>query len=98
MYLENFIKENPEINVTIKGIELIDFGNTIADRAVKKYIDQHDEKAYTRQDVINKFQVCSATLWRWEKMGLLKGKKIGRRLFYPESEIKRVMNLKNNEK
>jgi hypothetical protein len=95
MYLEQFIKENPNVNITVNGGELIDFGNIIADRAVKRYIEKHDEKAYTRQEVIDKFNICSATLWRWDKLGLIEGKKIGRRLFYPESEIKRVLNLKN---
>lgn len=98
MYLENFIKENPSINVTINADELLNFGQNIAERAVKKFIEKHDEKAFTRQEVIQKFNICSATLWRWDKLGLINGKKIGRRLFYPESEIKRVLNLKDEEK
>ena len=98
MYLEQFIQENSNVSITVKGGELLLLGQSIADRAVKKYIEQHDEKAYTRQEVIEKFNICSATLWRWDKLGLIEGKKIGRRLYYPESEIKRVMNLKNEEK
>ena len=66
--------------------------------AVVFMVQVHVMELFARQEVIDKFNICSATLWRWDKLGLLEGKKIGRRLFYPESEIKRVLNLKNQEK
>ena len=98
MYIEQIIKENPNINITVNAVELMEFGQGIADRAVRKYIEKHDERAYTRNEVIEKFSICSATLWRWDKMGLIESKKIGNRLFYPESEVKRLLTLKNEEK
>jgi hypothetical protein len=70
------------------------FGQDIADRAVKSYIEKHDEKVYSRNDVIEKFKICSATLWRWEKNGLIEGKKIGNRSFFAESEINRLVGQK----
>lgn len=98
MTIENLIKENPGINITVKAGELMEFGNSIADRAVKTYINKHDEKVYSRKDVVQKFGICEATLWRWEKMNLINSKKIGNRVFYPESEIKRLLTQKGGEK
>ncbi len=94
MTIENLIKENPGINVTIRAIELMELVENTADRTVKKYIEKHDEKVYTRNEVIEKFKICSATLWRWDKMNLIESKKIGNRVFYPESEIKRLTSMK----
>ena len=98
MNVENLIKENPGINITVKAGELLEFGNSIADRTVKSYINKHDEKVYSRKDVVQKFGICEATLWRWEKLNLIESKKIGNRVFYPESEIKRLTSLKGGEK
>jgi hypothetical protein len=93
-FLEQIIKANPGINLTVKAGELLEFGNSIADRTVKTFLQKHDEKVYTRNEVIEKFKICSATLWRWDKMNLIESKKIGNRVFYPESEIKRLTNMK----
>ena len=90
MNLEQLIKENPNLNLTVRAGELLEFGQRIANDAVQTFIQKHDEKVYSRQDVIEKFKICSATLWRWEKMNLIECKKIGNRSFYPESEIKRL--------
>jgi hypothetical protein len=98
MYLEQIIKESPGINITVKAGELMEFGQSIADRAVKTFIEKKDEKVYTRNEIIGKFQICSATLWRWEKMNLIECKKIGNRSYYPESEIKRLISQKGGEK
>lgn len=98
MTIENLINENPGINITVKAGELLEFGQIIADRAVKTFLKKHDEKVYSRNEVIEKFKICSATLWRWDKLNLIESKKIGNRVFYPESEIKRLTSLKGGEK
>lgn len=94
MFLEQIINVNPGINITVKAGELLEFGNSIADRTVKTFLQKHDEKVFTRNEVIEKFKICSATLWRWDKMNLIESKKIGNRVFYPESEIKRLTSQK----
>lgn len=97
MYLEQMIKENPGINITVKAGELLEFGQNIADRAVKTYIEKKDEKVYSRKEVVQKFGICEATLWRWHKLNLIESKKIGNRVFYAESEIKRLTSQKGGE-
>ena len=97
MTIENLIKENPGINITVKAGELMEFGQQIADRAVKVYIERKDEKVYSRKDVTQIFGICQASLWRYTKMGLIDSKKIGNRVFYPESEIKRLISQKGGE-
>ncbi len=98
MNIEAIIKENPGINITINAGELMEFGQSIATQTANTILQNHEEKIYTRNEVIAKFNVCSATLWRWDKMGLIQGKKIGNRRYYPESEIKRLISQKGGEK
>lgn len=95
MNLDELIKQYSNINITIKASDLLEFGQQIADRAVKTYIEQKDEKVFSRKEVVQKFGICEATLWRWERMNLIECKKIGSRNFYPESEIKRLTKLKD---
>lgn len=97
MTLQQILKENPDINITINARELLEFGQLIADNTVSTYIQKHDEKVFSRDEVMRKFKICSATLWRWDKNNLIKGTKIGNRLFYPESEVKRLLNQKGGE-
>lgn len=97
MTIENLIKENPGINITVKAGELLEFGQTIAYRTVQTFLQKHDEKVFTRNEVIEKFKICSSTLWRWDKMNLIESKKIGNRVYYPESEIKRLISQKKGE-
>jgi hypothetical protein len=98
MYLEQMIKENPGINLTVNAGELLEFGQSIAAQTAKTVLEKNHEKVYTRNEVIEKFKICSATLWRWDKMRLIESKKIGNRVFYPESEIKRLTSLKGGDK
>lgn len=98
MTIENLIKENPGINLTVNASDLLVFAQNIANQTAKTILEKHDEKVYSRQQVIEKFGICSATLWRWEKLNLIESKKIGNRVFYPESEIKRLTSQKGSEK
>lgn len=98
MKLEKIIEENPGINLTVSASDLMEFGQSIVTQTTKTILDNQDEKIYTRDEVIQKFNICSATLWRWDKMGLIQGKKIGNRRYYPESGIKQLMSQKGGEK
>ena len=94
MDIEKLLKENPNINITVNAGDLLAFGQIIATQTANSILEKHDEKVYSRDEVIEKFQICSATLWRWNRLDLIQSKKIGRRQFYSESEIKRLMNEK----
>jgi hypothetical protein len=98
MKTSEIIKEFPDLSISIKAADLKSFGEEIASNAIKTFIERKDERIYNRNEVIDKFRICSATLWRWEKHGLIESRKIGNRSFYPESEIKRLMNVEGGAK
>ncbi len=91
MNLMDLVKESPSINITINITDLLIFGQNIVSQTANIIIEKHDEKVYTRTEVIEKFNVSSSTVYRWTKHGLLKSKRIGQRTFYAESEIIKLM-------
>ncbi len=97
MNIENLFKENPNINITVNASDLLTFGQSIATLTANSILEKHNEKVFTREEVIEKFHICSATLWRWNKLGLIHSKKIGKRQYYAESEIKKITENKNEK-
>ncbi len=93
MDISKLLDQNPnqKINITVSLNDLHEFGESIA----KTVIAKKEEKLYTRDEVIELFGVTRATLWRWTKHKIIKNKKVGRRVYYPESEIKRLTTLKD---
>jgi hypothetical protein len=98
MELTKIIQEHPEINITVKGSDLLNYGLTIAKETAKEIIDKKEEKLYTRTEIMDKFDVCSTTLWRWDKLGIITSKKIGNRKYYPESQIISLISTGRREK
>ena len=51
-------------------------------------------QAYTIRQLAEKWGVSIATIWRHEKLGHIKGQRIGRRVLFPKEQIDRIKNLK----
>lgn len=43
------------------------------------------------EEVCEKYRVSKPTLWRWDKAGFLRSKRLGRRVLYSENSIKSAM-------
>ena len=41
----------------------------------------------TRDDVMKKFNISSVTLWKWTRNGTLRHHRLGKRVYFLESEI-----------
>ena len=48
-----------------------------------------DEHLYTPKEFAERHGVNVSTLWRWRKNGILKPTKVGRKLWYKESDLTR---------
>ena len=83
------ILKNPNISITLKGDDLQEFAKEIAQNTAKEILEKHSEKLYTRAEIIEKFKISPATLWRWEKADLIQSKKIGNKKYYPASQLKK---------
>lgn len=88
----NFIKNNEKsvvINVTLE--QLLQFGKKIAEDAVNMAMDKQKERLLSRKEVIEMFGISPTTLWRWQDYNQIKYKKIGNRNYYPEYEIRKMI-------
>jgi len=48
---------------------------------------QTEQKILTRDQVKEKLNIATGTLYNWEKAGILKPTRIGRRVYFLESDI-----------
>jgi predicted DNA-binding transcriptional regulator AlpA len=51
----------------------------------------------SRQEVMEKFGICTATLWKWTSKGVIRHHRLGKRVYFIESEIREDI-LKNTSK
>lgn len=65
---------------------LEEYGQTQAPQETSEY--------YTIRQLAEKWGVSVATIWRHEKLGHIKGQRIGRRVLFPKEQIDRIRNLK----
>lgn len=50
-----------------------------------------------KQDAMDKYHFSASTAWHWQQQGRVKPYKIGRKVFYRESDIRRAMGMKTEE-
>jgi predicted transcriptional regulator len=68
-------------------------------QATKEKSNQTTEnKLFTRVEILAKFKISSVSLWKLEKSGLIKGKRLGRKVFYYEDDIIQAMNQQTEAK
>lgn len=92
MDLEKLLVKNSRISFNLNGDDLMQFANEVALKTAQLILDANNEKLYSRDEVASLFKISLPTLWRWEKNGQIKGKKVGGRVLYTENEIKRLLN------
>lgn len=68
-------------------------------QSTKKESNQSTEnKLFTRAEILAKFKISAVSLWKIEKSGLIKGKRLGRRVYYYEDDILQAMNKQTEAK
>ena len=85
----------PNISVTIKLSELIEFGKLLiaeTKREFEQQIKEQNTETYpTRGEVMMIFVGSTSTLWHYKKKGWLKPLDVGGRVKYRMSDVKRFM-------
>jgi len=94
MNLQTIISENPNISITINANDLAVFAQSIAETTARTILDGKKEKLFTRTEVRDLLHVSDATLWRWDKNGIVNGKKIGNRRYYTEADVNELLTSK----
>lgn len=86
---------NANVKVEVNGEDLLTFSNELINRAKTElsadYAEAQKEKYLTKEEVKTICHVCDATLWHWNKKGYLKTVKIGSKVRYRQSDIRKIL-------
>ena len=83
------------IKLEITGEDLRNFSNELINRAVNEVAvalkATSDDRLLTREEVKEMCGVCDTTLWLWNKRNYLKTVKVGNKVRYRYSDVKRIL-------
>lgn len=88
-------KSNASIKLEVSGSDLLEFSNDLINRAKNELsteiAEARKEQYLTREEVKQICGVCNATLWHWNKKGYLKTIKIGSKVRYRMSDVRKIL-------
>lgn len=94
--LSNIEKCGDHISITLtgKGVSAIAkvINDIIGESKSPDSVPPDEEVLLSKQEVKEKFDVSDTTLWLWAKKDYLVPVKVGRRVMYRASDIKRLIN------
>lgn len=92
--IEILQEEKSSIKLEVSGEDLLEFSNDLINRAKNELSVQiaeaNKERYLTKSEVREICGVCDATLWHWNKKGYLKTIKVGNKVRYRMSDIRRI--------
>jgi predicted DNA-binding transcriptional regulator AlpA len=102
-YMKNLLSiiqdEKASIKLEMSGEDLLDFSNDLINRAKSELsteiAEARKERYLTKEEVKEICGVCDATLWHWNKKNYLKTIKIGNKVRYRMSDIRRILEGSN---
>ncbi len=92
--------EKASIKLEVSGEDLLEFSNDLINRAKSELSTEiseaRKERYLTREEVKEICGVCDATLWHWNKKNYLKTIKIGSKVRYRMSDVRRILETNTN--
>lgn len=86
---------NANVKVEVSGEDLLTFSNELINRAKTElsaeFTEARKEKYLSKEEVKEICNVCDATLWHWNKKGYLKTVKVGNKVRYRQSDIRKIL-------
>lgn len=91
--------EKASIKLEVTGEDLLNFSNDLINRAKNELsveiAEARKEKYLTKEEVKEICGVCDATLWHWNKKNYLKTIKIGNKVRYRMSDVRKILKGSN---
>lgn len=96
-------KQCPGVAITIRAEDLEQFGAALIEGTMKQYradieareAEERNEKLLTAKEVAAKFGVCTKTITRWRKAGIITPIPVGGLLKYRNSDCRRIIEEKD---
>jgi len=88
-------EEKSSIKLEVSGEDLLEFSNDLINRAknelATEIAEARKERYLTKAEVKEMCDVCDATLWHWNKKNYLKAIKVGNKVRYRMSDVRRIL-------
>ena len=89
----DFTKIGTQVPVlVVSASDLENTMRTIIAEVLKEKEESEKDVRLRRDAVCKRLDVNNSTLWRWDKIGYLKAIHQGRKVYYYESDVKRIEN------
>ena len=89
MAIRDIIQSGTNTLLLVSPADLQEFALCVIDEYTKASLPV-EEKCYSRKEFAKRKGVTISTLWRWEKQGILKGKRVGQKVYYRDSDLKEL--------
>lgn len=93
---------NANVRLEVSGADLLAFSNELINRAKSELsaeiAEARKEKYLTKEEIKEICGVCDTTLWHWNRKGYLRTVKIGNKVRYRQSDIRRILEGGRNTK
>ncbi len=83
-------KESKAIQIVMDRDDLEEAIRTVVGELIVQHEEQKKEVRITREAAKKRLQVGDTTLWRWDQSGYLKAIRVGRSVYYLESDVRRI--------
>ncbi|MCC8134219.1 MAG: helix-turn-helix domain-containing protein [Tannerellaceae bacterium] len=95
--------EKASIKLEVSGEDLLNFSNDLINRAKHELsveiAEARKEKYLTKEEVKEMCGVCDATLWHWNRKNYPKTIKVGNKVRYRMSDVRKILEgSTNNQK
>ena len=94
MNLYDLVKDNPNLNLTINGGQLIEAIDYAVNKRIGEAQREAEEKLLTTEEACQLARVSRPTLHRWKSKGLIPFIKIGKNIRYKESDLMKLLESK----
>lgn len=83
-------KESKAIQIVMDRDDLEEAIRKVVGELIVQHEEQKKEVRITREAAKKRLQVGDTTLWRWDQSGYLKAIRVGRSVYYLESDVRRI--------
>lgn len=92
MNVQQIIKTGANVQLVVNALDLRElFLEWQAEAQAEAAKQQKEETYLTAKECAERLSVDLTTLWRWDKTGYLRKVKMGKKIFYRNSDIERLM-------
>lgn len=91
MNINDILKSGANVQLVVNALDLKEMFLQWSEEHSRNSVLVPKENYLTVQEAAEKLGVDVSTLWRWDKTDFLKKIKVGKKIFYRESDILKLM-------